>query len=71
MLQQGQAYHPLVLHPDRFPYAEKSLIVYKIDAYNLNVSLVDASYVTTSFPIIPFALQLKIVNTHQYHFQEP
>ena len=57
MLQQGQAYRPLVLHPDRFSYGGKSLIVHKIDAYNLNVSLVDASYVTTPFSHNPKGIE--------------
>ena len=58
-LQQGHANFPLVLHPDRFSYARKSLIVYKIDTCNWNVSFIDASYVSTPFSHNSFNSSIK------------
>lgn len=43
--QIGQANFPFVTHPDKSPYVGKSLIVHDKAAFNLNHSILHASYV--------------------------
>ena len=49
LLHIGHARYPLVLHPDKFSYVEKSFIVHKIEACNLKLLRLTESYVCTSF----------------------
>ena len=49
LLHIGHARYPLVLHPDKFLYAEKLFMVHRIEACNLKLLRLTESYICTPF----------------------
>lgn len=66
LLQYGQANFPLVLHPDKFSYAGKSLMVHNKDACD-KICLEDASKVFIPILIIPLISPSKVGDKYQLH----
>ena len=63
LLHIGHVRYLLILHPDKFTYIEKSLMVYKIEACNLKFFRLTESYVCTLFFHTSFR---SLIKSHRY-----